>query len=148
MASCAVCLQPITRGQGFLIRGTESVHRRTTCLTGETLLERTRRVASDHDLRAASQLQLAVEAGATARRDLDMLRTQAGRTERAHDRTKDLFALNRDAMQSEIYGLRAELDQLRIELARRPIAAPAVVAEPVVETRDDAEVRFSQLELD
>lgn len=164
-AVCAVCLEPIVRGDKFMAVGTEVIHQQ--CVVGKTQGTRQRLQIIDlqHDL-AQLRIQLDEQTKRNARLYAEAERLIVEHAEYRRDRAdrltreiaiKDDYREQRDTARRERDALRGELELARRELLAvrsapvlpvpvAPVATPA--PEPVKDERDASEIRFSLLDLD
>ncbi len=162
MATCAVCLTPITSPQRFVIDGTEVLHRACALRQHITILQRAQQdlAAARHAEASAQSRELEYRAKIAT---LEYLNQKLGsdETDIATVR-RDLRVIMRHSaiLRTERGQAIAERDAARRELAlHQTIAAAPVATAPAADSsaqealperpgRDDAETRFSLLELD
>lgn len=153
-AVCAGCMQPIVTGDNFALSGTEVFHR--SCLAREGSVEsignrQRRQLASLEQRHLQVQNTLTRHADTVAEKD----RIIAQRNQRVSVLTQQLEDANatRDILASTNNALRGERDRLvkEVELARQEVALahlPPAQSKIAPDPRDDAEIRFSMLEID
>lgn len=167
-ATCAACEAPIGKGDKFVLSGSEVFHRRcssqiersrltrayqeasTQTHRAHRLEDRVRRLTSDldeHRALVASYLE-------QIQRLKDRVEQERKRGENEHHRAEaanhELGAayLTRTRLRQEVDQLQAEVTRLQAERVR--VATEAIVVVPAAkqDPRDDAEIRFSLLDLD
>jgi predicted RNase H-like nuclease (RuvC/YqgF family) len=165
-AICAACEQPITKGQKFVLAGTEVFHRTKECVAriASSKLTRLRQEATRLAHRChhyeAQEHRLA-DALEGARRKVDAIETRvAGDVEIMKRRVGELerIRLERDLLREQMAAKEQLLAQLKAandRLQAAVVQAQAQQASPASDVvrdgrdgRDDAEVRFSLLEID
>ena len=154
-ATCAVCLTPIVKADKFVITGSEVTH--AVCLGRQTIgtkrrlkiIEQTAEIAELRTQVAALQATgVRVLREESLRRQQAELRESDYRRQRDEARReRDQALADRDAAQRE-----ARLHQALGPAPARPISPPADAPPvqapvPAKDGRDDAEIRFSLLEI-
>ena len=149
MASCAVCLQPIVRGQRFLLDRTEVFH--ATCV-GQSYRSQMR-LAEQRAEELERQLADTRRAAARVELDVNRLRNEAMTAQSrvivlegqlAGEQTRRQLEVERGvARGDELRVARTEIATLRAELATLKTAE-----EPVDQDVDATVQRFRMLELD
>jgi len=168
-AKCAGCLQPIEKGQPFVLSGTEVFHRTVRCqrLIAKSVLTRLRTELVQAKAEALENRRQA----ANARIDKQNLEAEVTQAHQARDRARavgdswiaqyrsardhgnqlqsDNAALTseRAQLRNELAAARAEIAQLK-DAALRRATQDIVVQQETNDTRDDTEIRFSLLEID
>lgn len=151
MASCAVCLLPIVRGQRFLLEGTEVFH--ATCASNSY---RSKQSITDAKMREL-EAQLADTRRAAARTEGE-LNVQRNLATSRHAEVVQLNAIAQEARdvriaheqarfeaEAQLRAARTEIAALKAELAARS-SENTLSADPA---QDDATaIRFKLLELD
>lgn len=143
MATCAICMQPISTGSKFVLSDTEVMHRTCALGGGKTVLAKARQAhadlhvtveraqrAAEHAAKTAAELQGRLEVSVGANSAL-------GNALLAMKRERDVAIQERDLART----------------ARGNAHVPVVVTPTVQEVvddppQDDAAVRFSLLEFD
>jgi hypothetical protein len=170
VAICAACEQPIEKGERFVLAGSEVFHKTKECVSRiaasryvRMRKEATRLARQNHLLEAENRRNADAMKGAhrrieAIRADLDgsveamkrQLRT--AERERAEALSREMAARQECEMLRQVHGNTvAEIRRLQgllQEATAKPATAPAPAAPDVRDTRDDAQVRFSLLELD
>ncbi len=170
--TCAVCVQPISKGDQFSLVGCESIHR--ACLPN---MERSRsNIAAAKIVRLTAEVARERSLGATGRVELDRAINEARSARKARDialadlasarsREEAAVAVSQQAL-AEVRAVRRQRDEMKDvatravgELHLQTVLAGGGITDPTGQTsdghgslpgdnRDDSEVRFSLLEFD
>lgn len=155
-ATCAYCLSPITNGENFSLAGTEVFHRACVAEHGihDSVGNKQRRQLSSFELRhtqtqaTVTRLhnQAAQAEHRVSQRDLTIERLRTELDDANVART--LMAEQLSDAKAELARVIAERDKARqdLALAQLPPVQPRV--DPTLQGMDDAEIRFSLLDLD
>ena len=174
-AQCAGCRQPIVKNQPFAIWGTEVFHRQPQCIAQirssvgteqklalkrlEQEILRERREAADARVQAQNAEQDAALAESKYRKQVDETEIYRERWKHAKS-TNNMLANSRNQLADRNLELERELSDAKTTIATREVEIARLRNEllkhatdkiPVPQTadpRDDAEIRFSLLEID
>jgi hypothetical protein len=149
MATCAICLKTIVRGSKFVISVTEVLHRECALAGGRTVLNRLR----EEHLNLQSEIERERRTSNTWRENLTSQTRVLSDTERVLMDRLDRMTIERDDALAAlaVAVASAQRDDARIASAREAspdTPRPVAIEPPPGPAGDDAEVRFSLLELD